>query len=175
MPRAQTGRKKKERLSDWQLPLEQLCCVSRDCDVAGQRGQGNLSEFRHSHRSLRLKRSDGTYQSRTPQMAIGIAEHPLDQRAPCDPGHRDCLRHETDFGDLSKRLPTNRCHVMGTPSGSAARLLHQQLGDDLPDGLAGAGEALASDDARCDDDEEASGPVLGELAEHDCDEAAEEE
>ena len=31
----------------------------------------------HTHRSLRLQRSDGTFQSRTTAMAIGIADHPL--------------------------------------------------------------------------------------------------
>ena len=38
MPRKKTSRKKKEQLSEWQLPLEQLCCVNSDCEVAGQRG-----------------------------------------------------------------------------------------------------------------------------------------
>lgn len=33
--------------------------------------------FHHPHRSLRLKASDGTFKSRTPAMAIGIAKHPL--------------------------------------------------------------------------------------------------
>ncbi len=77
MPRARTSRKKKKRLNDWQPSLEQLCCVNRDCDVAGQRGHGDLSVFHHSHRSLRLKRSDGAFQSRTPAMASGIAEYRL--------------------------------------------------------------------------------------------------
>ncbi len=74
--RKRVGRSK-ERLRDWQPPLEQLCCVSRDCDVAGQRGHGNLSDFHHTHRSLRLKVSDGTFECRMSAMAIGIGEHPL--------------------------------------------------------------------------------------------------
>ncbi len=77
MPRAKMGQKKKERLNQWQPPLEQLCCVSSECDLAGQRSKGNLSDFHHTHRSLRLKVSDGTFECRTPAMAIGIAEHPL--------------------------------------------------------------------------------------------------
>ncbi len=42
MPRAKPGRKKKERLNEWQPPLEQPCCVNSECELAGQRGQGNL-------------------------------------------------------------------------------------------------------------------------------------
>lgn len=33
--------------------------------------------FHHPHRSLWLKACDGTFKSRTPAMAIGIAKHPL--------------------------------------------------------------------------------------------------
>ncbi len=50
MPRAKMGRKKKERLNQWQPPLEQLCCVSSECDLAGQRSKGNLSEGRSKWR-----------------------------------------------------------------------------------------------------------------------------
>jgi transposase-like protein len=89
MPRKKTSRKKKEQLSEWQLPLEQLCCVNSDCEVAGQRGQGNLAvrtgKGRGKWRILRCSKCRTEFSERKgtplwgttmpPERAAAIANH----------------------------------------------------------------------------------------------------
>ncbi|MBT9554415.1 MAG: hypothetical protein IV100_00245 [Myxococcales bacterium] len=89
MPRAKTGRKKKERLNEWQPPLEQLCCVNSECDLAGQRGQGNLrvrkGKGSGTWRVLRCSKCRSEFSERKgtplwgtkmrPELAASIAKH----------------------------------------------------------------------------------------------------